>query len=102
MNLYLLVAGSYSKYFQTTAPPTHSLTHDIILMCVPPVLPPLATLQPFTDESESALHVRFIGCISAGDALEWRVSRLAVVQQHVPVASLVASLSAIMAFFRRQ
>eukprot|EP00603_Paraphysomonas_imperforata_P005962 CAMPEP_0114425110 /NCGR_PEP_ID=MMETSP0103-20121206/7060_1 /TAXON_ID=37642 ORGANISM="Paraphysomonas imperforata, Strain PA2" /NCGR_SAMPLE_ID=MMETSP0103 /ASSEMBLY_ACC=CAM_ASM_000201 /LENGTH=379 /DNA_ID=CAMNT_0001593923 /DNA_START=183 /DNA_END=1322 /DNA_ORIENTATION=- len=46
--------------------------------------PPRYDLSELKDESVALLHVRFIGCISQGEALEWQVARLAVVQLWPP------------------
>lgn len=46
--------------------------------------PPRYDLSELKDESVALLHVRFIGCISQEEALEWQVARLAVVQLWPP------------------
>jgi hypothetical protein len=40
----------------------------------------------FKDDSCAHMHVRFIGCLSAGDELEWRISRVEVAQVWPPTS----------------
>ena len=55
-------------------------------MTLTPTLP-RSLSQDLPEESSALLHVRFAGCLSDGEELEWRVSRVDVTQLWPPTIS---------------